>query len=239
MNSRVTYSRLCPSCGTEKFYPNQNRLNIALKKNRPCKSCHMKKLYKENPERNRGENNPMFRKGCVEVWRQSLSAEEFAVKMVEYRQMLSKQNSGSGNPMYGKPSPKGSGHGISGRWEGCHFRSLLELQFLEWHYHKFGCMPKTAETPSYKVSLPSGKHYYPDFVRADGVVVEVKPRRLLSANAEKISAGREKFGSKFEVMTEDHFKPEIENRIHSFKGILFNERKKRSKGFEKILLHVT
>ena len=238
MSNQVTYSRLCPSCGTEKFYPNQNRLNIALKKNSPCKSCRMKHLYAENPGRNRGKNNPMFGRGCVGVWRDTLPADQFDQKMAEYKSLRSRQNSGCDNPMFGKPSPKASGHGISGVWNGCHFRSLLELQFLEWHYEKFNCMPLNAETSQYRIILPSGKYYYPDFVSANGFIVEVKPKRLLKMNAEKIQAGKNAHGDKFVVMTEDCFKPQVERRIHLFRGIRLNARKRKSAGFEKLLVSI-
>ena len=228
---QVTYSRLCPTCGTAKFYPSQKRLDIAVKQGKPCKSCHMKRLYAANPTRNKGENNPMYKKGFIEVWRETFDPEEFQRKMAQFRSNLSCRHSGNGNPMYGKPSPKNSGHGISGSWRGCNFRSLLELAFIEWHVEKFGCFPTTAEKRQYRVTLAEGKNYYPDFVRADGVVVEIKPRRLLERNQKKFSAARTHFGDKFLVMTESDFLGRIEERISNFNGLVLNKRKNQSKGF--------
>lgn len=43
---------------------------------------------------------------------------------------MSLHNSGSGNPMFGKPTPKKSGNGISGHYGAHYFRSLLELSAM-------------------------------------------------------------------------------------------------------------
>ena len=51
-------------------------------------------------------------------------------KAEEIKKKISKRSSGSNNPMFGKPSPQGSGNGWSGWYKGFFFRSLLELSFL-------------------------------------------------------------------------------------------------------------
>lgn len=235
MKEVVTYSRLCPTCGTEKFYKTEERLKVALKNGRSCKSCTTKEVYVKNPTKNKGKNNPMFKKGCVEVWRETLTPEEFETRLSSWKLTQTIRNTGSGNPMYGKPPPVNAGRGISGTWKGRHFRSLLELQFLEWHVQTHGVLPESAERKEFSVRLQNGKMYFPDFVTTDGKIVEIKPKKLLALNAEKFDAARKRFGDRFIVMTNLDFHPGIETRLNTFEDLHLNRRKTHSKGFKKIL----
>lgn len=88
---------------------------------------------------------------------------------------------GEKNPMYGKPSPAGSGVGWKGWYNGFFFRSLLELSFLIENNTKH---IETAEKSSYKISYLNyageKRSYFPDF-KIDNVIYECKPKALWSS----------------------------------------------------------
>lgn len=116
---------------------------------------------------------------------------------------------GETNPMFGKPSPKGSGNGWSGWYKGIFFRSLLELGFMLENPNAV-----TAETKEFSVSYldEDGKkrNYFPDFF-VNGKIIEVKPKRLLETrrNKLKFAAARKAFEN-FVVLTDDDVsKPQV------------------------------
>lgn len=202
------YSAICQECKTERMYSTANKIVLS------CKSCTAKKVHAANPNRLKGSNNPMFGKNPLA----QLSDE----RMQKLKHIRSQNAKGERNPMFGKPAPEKSGRGYSGRWNGISFRSLLELSFLEWFYHSYGHFPQTAETKEMSIPLPSGRTYFPDFTYA-GVVYEIKPSKLLTLNAEKINAGKLKYGNKFIVMTEQ--------------DLPYKDISKRLKFFENLQLH--
>lgn len=115
----------------------------------------------------------------------------------ERREKQAKSMRGSGNRMYGRPSPIGSGSGIGGWYNGIHFRSSSELAFLL--YDKSADWIN-AEGLEFRISYMNqdGKnlHYCPDFFDKDGLrLVEVKPPDWRFGNRywrdipEKMSAG--------------------------------------------------
>lgn len=120
----------------------------------------------------------------------------------------SKALPGSKNGMYGKPPLKSSGYGWSGWYNGYHFRSLLELSYIKFLIDadiKF----KSAETKEYMVEyMLEGieRTYWPDFV-VDGDIIEIKPSRLVNTkqNTAKFKAAKEKYGTKFKILTENDF----------------------------------
>lgn len=113
--------------------------------------------------------------------------------------------SGKNNPMYGKPSPSGSGNGWSGWYKGYYFRSLLELAFMV-SLVKQGKSFVLCETQKYAVSYRNheGKErtYFPDF-EVENIIYEIKPYRLVNAkdNVLKFEAAKKQFPN-FIVMTE-------------------------------------
>lgn len=165
-------------------------------------------------EKNSGVNNPNFggkhshgfRDNPLSgPWEQRFGKEEADRR----KRAVSKRLIGSGNPMYGRPSPKGGGAGWSGWLEGEYFRSLLELSFML-HLKKSNINYKSAETKDYLVTFKDGdvnKTYHPDFVLDDGRIIEVKPFKLVSTllNTLKFKAAIERFGDKFSVVTEKDF----------------------------------
>jgi len=104
--------------------------------------------------------------------------------------------------MFGKPSPNGSGRGRGGIWKGTHFRSLLELAFLEKYFKEHNQLPLSAERKEKSIKLKSGKTYFPDFEGHNEIIYEIKPSRMIPLNIEKIEAGLNHYGKKFKIVTE-------------------------------------
>lgn len=146
----------------------------------------------------------------IQCWINKYGSEKADVLLDNYKKKKSKQNSGEGNPMYGRPSPQGSGNGISGWFNGMFFRSLLELNFLV-TCHKLNYKVRSAECKEFQVKYPSidfERNYYPDFILNEKYVVECKPVRLIQTinNQAKIKAAMEKWGSaKFKVISPPKF----------------------------------
>ena len=98
----------------------------------------------------------------------------------EHKRRLSIANSGSSNPMYGKPSPQGSGNGWSGWFKGHFFRSLRELTYHVKHLSDkewLGCETKEFAI-QYRDYLGVPRTYRPDFLVENKLLVEIKPSRL-------------------------------------------------------------
>lgn len=96
----------------------------------------------------------------------------------EFKEVISKKNTGEGNPMYGKPAPTGSGNGWKGWYNGKFFRSLRELQFMIENPSYVSAETKfwSAEYKDYKGTKRTTR---PDFVDLESkTVVECKPNRL-------------------------------------------------------------
>jgi len=104
-------------------------------------------------------------------------------KAAEIKKVLSVKKSGENNPMYGRPSPQGSGNGWKGWYDGWFFRSLSELSYVLNVLEKNDLNWKSAEKKKYEVKYKhpdgSSKTYRPDFVVEDKYIVEIKPERLI------------------------------------------------------------
>lgn len=120
-----------------------------------------------------GNKRPLY-----DIWIEKYGIEVANQKLTDMKAKHSANNSGSGNPMYGKPTPQGAGNGWKGYYQGQFFRSLRELSFM-------------AGNPTYKSA--EGNHWraeytdpngsprttIPDFVDDQAkIVVECKPKRL-------------------------------------------------------------
>lgn len=140
--------------------------------------CKTDDFRKKQSVAHLGRKNPNAGKSLYEVWVRNHGEEEANRRLEEYREKQSKNFSGENNPMYGKPSPKGSGCGWSGWYKGWYFRSLMEVSYvinvlerdkLEW---------KSAEYISilYVDSNDNYRTYHPDFIVENKKIVEVKPK---------------------------------------------------------------
>ena len=138
--------------------------------------------------RSSGENNPNFggkySRGFADAPLTGPLEERYGKEKADrIRAKMSVSMSGVGNPMYGKPSPKGAGNGISGWFDArLYFRSLLELSFIL-VCERSGLKISSAEQKKYRVSYNDFKGmertYTPDFVDERGNLYEIKPKNLL------------------------------------------------------------
>lgn len=142
------------------------------------------------------------------IWVEKYGLEIAGTRLAEMSHKVSKSISGSGNPMYGKPSPHLCGTGIKGWYGALFFRSLLELRFI---VHFDGIF--SAESSVYRVNYQLfgvNRTYHPDFVkRSTGEIFEVKPSKLVNTitNKAKIDAAKLKFGPQFKIVTEKDLPP--------------------------------
>lgn len=123
------------------------------------------------------ENNPMKGKSVYSVWLSKYGKKEADKRMKSFKAKQSKNSSGKGNPMYGKPSPKGSGNGYKGWYKNVFFRSLRELSYL---ITLEGKNWKSGELLRIPYTDYSGhdRTYSPDFIIDEKIMVEIKPIRL-------------------------------------------------------------
>lgn len=87
--------------------------------------------------------------------------------------------SGKNNPMYGKPSPNGSGNGWANWYKEHHFRSLRELQYFITEVEGKGLSCESAQ--KYRIPYRSydgtDRTYQPDFL-VGNMLIEIKPKAL-------------------------------------------------------------
>ena len=112
-------TRKCPNCEKDLKYSTKYCLKAAENKNSLCKSCGLKNTMtddklKKMSERVKGENNPMYgKKGELNPFFGKTHTEESKIKMLdnrdysvyktdEFKEKISKLNTGKNNSMYGK-----------------------------------------------------------------------------------------------------------------------------------------
>lgn len=122
-----------------------------------------------------GDDNPMRNPIVREIHLKSVNTKE-------YKELQSKLNSGKNNPMYGKPSPHGSGNGWSGWYNDWYFRSIKELSYMINVIERFKLTWKSAECSDLRIDYNhfngSSRTYTADFLLNDKYLVEIKPKRL-------------------------------------------------------------
>ncbi len=125
----------------------------------------------------KGKNNSMYGRTFYEVWLEKYGKDEADRRLVALSAKHSKNNSGSGNPMYGKPSPQGSGNGWKGWYKGFFFRSLRELCYIL-YLEENNINWLTGETLKIKYEFfGSERTYRPDFIIGNKLI-EIKPIKL-------------------------------------------------------------
>lgn len=124
---------------------------------------------------------------------------------------ISRSLSGSKNPMYGVPSPRWSGGGISGKIDDIWFRSLLELSFILDQKIK-GVIVMNAENSKFRIEYADKngniRNYFPDFYLPESdTVIEIKPSKFLKNDdvIRKKKSATTNF-SNYEIKTERDFK---------------------------------
>lgn len=125
--------------------------------------------------------NPMQGTHFYKMWIEKYGQEKAGEMFKPYLEKWSEESSGKNNPMYGKPSPNGSGQGWKGYYKDFYFRSLRELCYLL-YLDENGIPWETAErkkfTIKYKNYDGTDRTYRPDFLVNRNTLVEIKPKRL-------------------------------------------------------------
>ncbi len=137
-------------------------------------------LVRETPAvpRKRGD----YRGSFYSRWLVKYGKEEADRRREKNRSLCSKRCTGSGNPMYGKPTPQGAGNGWKGWYKGTFFRSLRELFFMIEVLEKSGVQWVNGEKREYRMEYvdPQGqvRTYSPDYIVPGVAMYEIKPKRL-------------------------------------------------------------
>tara|TARA_R110001592_G_scaffold345630_1_gene637637 strand:- start:1283 stop:2098 length:816 start_codon:yes stop_codon:yes gene_type:complete len=144
----------------------------------------------------RGSNNAMYNKSVHSVWIEKYGKVEADKKLKEFKSKLSIHNSGSNNPMFGKPSPNGSGNGWCGWYKEWHFRSLLELSFMVNVVERFGFEWQCGERYCKIPYIIDGKdrNYFPDLLLNGKYLIEIKPKNLMNS---RINLIKQEFAIKY------------------------------------------
>ena len=215
----MEFNRQCPSCKRNINYSNKYKLQKAVLKNSVCNKCngsnswnkHNKLInigLREHPNSGKkysldrkkscinknlkiGELNGMFGKSNYDIWVETYGVEIANKKLKNFKDKISKATKGKNNPMYGRPSPHGSGSGWQGYYNNLKFRSLLELSFLINICERFNFKVESCENSKFKVKYKFNgvdRTYYPDFILNDLYIIEVKPKKLHNSRIVKIKA---------------------------------------------------
>lgn len=177
----------CRSCrslyisGSKNPMHNKNLLDIWIQKYGIFEAMVKwnKKNAKNKPKKKKNKGNSMLGKTYYQIWVDKYGKEEADKKLIEFKIKKTLASSGKNNPMYGKPSPKGSGNGWSGWYKDFYFRSLKELSYIIKILERFNLEWRSAENVKipYKF-LDNDRVYLPDFLIAGKYLVEIKPKRL-------------------------------------------------------------
>ncbi len=239
----VKEKRICISCTHKNLYKDEEY----RKKMADCQKSlygednpfYGKKHSKETKKilsqkcRKNGKDNGMYGRSVYSVWVKKYGKEEANKRMERAKIKWSKASSGENNPMYGKPSPQGSGNGWSGWYKGWFFRSLIELSYMINVIEKNNLKWVSAE--SKKFAIPyldwdgKNRNYFPDFFVNDKILVEVKPNRLKNSARNILKAkAAEKFcknnGYKYEITDAVKIENDQIIDLHSKNLIKFTER---------------
>lgn len=216
--------RYCPTCGATVEYKDKWSYIYAYQSNTSCKSCvsKLRSLQYDYKTKFSGENNPFYGKRHVNAKKcgaQNIgkrTGDENPMRRPELRSYFSKLytgrkasdisrknnsiahiglQSGKNNPMYGKPSPNGSGNGWANWYKGRHFRSLRELQYFISDVEGKGLSCESAQ--KYRIPYKSydgtDRTYQPDFL-VGKVLIEIKPKKLWETPLVKL---KKEAGEKF------------------------------------------
>jgi len=229
---------ICPVCKEERKLSNES--NAALSKDKPCAKCSLQMLNEKqkgenNPffgkkhteeskskqgkkiwtDEDRQKSRELLKlvankKHPFTVWESKYDKETVDIKKQEYRNKISKLTSGELNPMFGKPSPQGSGNGWSGWYFDIYFRSILELSYLKYLLDN-GIKFESGELDKHKIKYFDSiknkyRNYFPDYYLIDSkIYIEIKPKKLINSglNLDKFNVAKNLFGENFKIITEN------------------------------------
>jgi len=139
----------------------------------------------------RGAQNGMYQRCNYDVW-----LEKYGPEIALQKQLAAnakKVRRGAQNGMYGKSPSKKAGNSVKCWYKGYFCRSLSELSFIINYCERFRLLFETAETTKYKVVIGPNKTYRPDFLVNNKFIVEIKPKGLQKAHADKFSIAKAEF----------------------------------------------
>jgi len=185
------YNRNCPKCEKLINYSSSCAYYRARKKNSNCRQCnYIDEQYKQKASdfSKKYWKNATIRT-VYEHWLNKYGKEEADKRQLNYKIKQSLKSSGKNNPMYGKPSPQGSGNGWSGWYKNWYFRSLKELSYYIKIIERFKLPYKNGELNEFKINYKNynniDRTYRPDFIIANKYVIEIKPKRLWNSDLVK------------------------------------------------------
>lgn len=207
----MKYERRCPLCDKKLLYSTKYTLKSAEKKNSVCVSCRNigRKLSDASILKMRDSQKKLwtddYRKKFSDNMKQVMKSKSIRKKISNFAKTRTGNKnpfygshhtleskkliggsvhdySGENNPMYGKPSPQGSGNGWSGWYKGWFFRSLRELSYMINVIERFNMKWQSLEKKKFAIPYIDwegvNKNYFPDFLIEDKYVVEIKPKKL-------------------------------------------------------------
>lgn len=132
-----------------------------------------------------GKESSMYGRSLYSIWIEKYGKEVADHKLIDFKAKISKATSGKNNPMYGKPSPQGTGNGWKGWYNGIFFRSILELSFLVNYVDRFKMKMESGEKAKYAIQYKDyrgvDRTYFPDYIINNKYMVEVKPKKLINS----------------------------------------------------------
>lgn len=253
----IKWNSLCKSCrGTQNFNKMHDRMKSGeipygfkdkkhSAKTKKKNSDSIKLAFKEGRLNVNRKNNGMYGKH-IPYKHKGKTIEEIVgeKKAKEWRAKISKTSSGKNNPMYGKPSPNGSGNGWSGWYKGWYFRSLLELSYMVNVIERFSIEWKSAESKEYMIKYKSfngiNRTYFSDFIISEKYMVECKPKKLWNSKIVKLKKEAtldfcKKKNMIYKLVDINKLKFEEIKTLYENGDITFNERyEKKFKNYDNI-----
>jgi hypothetical protein len=133
-----------------------------------------------------GDKNPMAGRSVYEVWVEKYGKEEADKRKAAWLVKQKANSTGERNPMYGKPSPQGSGVGWKGWYRGLFFRSLKELSYMvDLDEQKVVWVSGESLSIPYIDPLGTKRTYRPDFL-VGLRMVEIKPTKLKASRVVRL-----------------------------------------------------
>lgn len=130
----------------------------------------------------RGMAGNTNKKPIYKCWLEKYGKNEADKRLLDFKKKQSENQKGSKNPMYGKPSPQGSGNGWKGWYKNIFFRSLRELAYLNYlDENKISWISMESKDKGipYYDFFGQKRNYFADFYLVqEKIIIEIKPKRL-------------------------------------------------------------
>lgn len=237
MKKAIAKNKVCRNC-SRPDYNGKNNPFFGKKHSVECKEkLALERIGKPNTsktkfitERVSGKNSCMHGKSLYILMIEKYGKEEADLRFQKFKDKQSANNSGKGNPMYGKVTRAGNGY--KGWYKGWFFRSLRELSYV-YNLDQEGKKWISAESMDfyieYKDYKNSDRTYVPDFLVEDKYLVEIKPIKLhTSKNVTDKKTAAELFcldkPYTYIITDCDILSTEVLTQLHTQKIIKFTEK---------------